>query len=208
MLAPHSGRLLQSWTPVDQAELEAGDVDLGSTAPALLTDRLAVQGGKDGKLRLLDLRRLNGRTKAGPVTGGELQTLPTPGGSCPRKRGKPTALFSAPAVWRQGGRTWLFVGTFSGTAAYVLEDSRLRRVWQRPAADTSPVVAGGLLYVYDPGGALDVYAPTTGKRLATLRAGPGHWSSPIVTDGRSALPEGDANEHLSSGVLSIYRLPR
>ena len=40
----------------------------------------------------------------------------------------------------------------------------------------------------------------------TLPAGPGHWSSPIVTDGRIALPEGDANEHRTSGVLDIYRV--
>ena len=75
------------------------------------------------------------------------------------------------------------------------------------AAGTSPVVAGGLLWVYDPGGALDVYEPTSGKVIAVLPAGRGHWSSPIVTDGRVALPEGDANQHRTSGVLDIYRLP-
>ena len=75
------------------------------------------------------------------------------------------------------------------------------------AAGTSPVVAGGLLYVYDPGGELDVYAPTTGKRLASLPAGAGHWNSPIVTDGRIALPVGNANDHRTSGVLDLWRLP-
>ena len=78
MLSPNAGRLLRSWTPRDHAALEAGDVDLGSTAPALLTSRLAVQGGKDGKLRLLDLRRLGGKLGS---TGGELQTLSAPGGA-------------------------------------------------------------------------------------------------------------------------------
>jgi hypothetical protein len=43
--------------------------------------------------------------------------------------------------------------------------------------------------------------------LAELPAGPGHWSSPIVTRGRVALPEGDANRHVTTGVLNIYRLP-
>src|SRR5919197_1399512 len=72
-LSPRAGRLLHNWTPRDHAALAAGDVDLGSTAPALLTSRLAVQSGKDGKLRLLSLPRLGGTLGA---TGGELQTVP------------------------------------------------------------------------------------------------------------------------------------
>jgi hypothetical protein len=195
-LSPDAGKLLQNWTPTDESELNSGDVDLGSTAPALLGNGLAVQSGKDGKLRLLDLTKLNGKGGAGPTTGGELQTLPTPSGA---------GLFSAPAVWRSGGRTWLFVSDFGATAAYFLNGRRLSQAWHVSAAGTSPVVAGGLLYVYDPGGGLDVYAPTTGKRLASLPTGSGHWNSPIVTDGRIALPLGDANRHETSGVLDIWR---
>jgi outer membrane protein assembly factor BamB len=199
VLSRDAGRLLRNWTPRNHKQLESGDADLGSTAPALLTASRAVQGGKDGKLRLLDLRRLNGRTaRPGPTTGGELQTLSTPGGA---------GLFSAPAVWHTGGRTWLFVATDSGTAAYVLRGGRLRVVWRRSVGGTSPIVAGKLLYVYEPAGALNVYNPTSGKRLARLQAGPGHWNSPIVTDGRIVLPEGDANDHHTSGVLNIYRVP-
>jgi len=197
MLAPRAGRLFQNWTPVNHQELEEGDVDLGSTAPALLGSRLAVQGGKEALLRLLDLRRLNGRGGAGAVTGGELQTVQTPGG-----------LFSAPAVWRDRGQTWLFVSTFSGTQAFQLVGRRLRIVWTKGSGGTTPVVAGGLLYVYSPdGGGLRVYRPTTGAPVARLPAGTGHWNSPIVTDGRIALPEGNANDHGLSGVLNVYRLP-
>jgi outer membrane protein assembly factor BamB len=196
-LSPDAGSLLQNWTPADQAGLNSGDVDLGSTAPALLGNGLAVQSGKDGKMRLLDVARLNGKGGAGPVTGGELQTLPTPSGA---------GLFSAPAVWRSGGTTWLFVSDFSATAAYVLKSRRLSQVWHVSNGGTSPVVAGGLLYVYDPGGTLFVYAPKTGKQLASMSAGPGHWNSPIVTDGRIALPIGDANRHRLSGTLDIWRL--
>ena len=196
-LSPDASALVQNWTPTDQASLNAGDVDLGSTAPALLGGGLAVQGGKDGKLRLLDLARLNGKGGAGPVTGGELQTLSTPSGS---------GLFSAPAVWRSGGRTWLFVADFSATAGYLLKGRHLTEVWKASHGGTSPVVAGGLLYVYDPGGSLDVYLPASGKLLASMNAGRGHWSSPIVTDGRIALPVGDANDHLPGGTLDIWRL--
>jgi outer membrane protein assembly factor BamB len=195
MLAPRGGRLLQNWTPGDQRELETGDVDLGSTAPALVGTNLAVQAGKDAKLRLLDLRRLNGRGGSGSRTGGERQTVELRDG-----------LFSAPAVWRDDGRTWLFVSTFSQTQAFQLRSGRLRLVWKKDSGGTSPVVAGGLLYVYDPNGGLAVLRPTSGELVARLSAGSGHWNSPIVTDGRIALPEGDANEHKLSGVLDIYRV--
>jgi putative pyrroloquinoline-quinone binding quinoprotein len=197
-LSPDAGKLLQNWTPTNHELLKSADIDLGSTAPALLGSGLAVQGGKEGKLVLLDLAKLNGKGGAGPITGGEVQTLPTPGGA---------GLFSAPAVWRRGGRTWLFVSDFGATAAYTLSGRKLTQAWRVSAAGTSPVVAGGLLYVFDPGGTLDVYEPGTGQRLAALDAGSGHWNSPIVTDGRIALPVGNANDHRLSGVLDIWRIP-
>ncbi len=197
-LSPDASRLLQNWTPTDEKALESGDVDIGSTAPALLGNGLALQSGKDAKLRVLDLRRLNGRTRtAGTITGGALQTLPAPGGG---------GVFTAPAVWSGGGSTYAFVATFSGTAAYRLVGRRLTKVWETSHAGTSPVVAGGLLFVYDPDGGLYVYAPRTGRVLATLDCGSGHWNSPIVADGRIALPEGNANDHRTSGVLDIWSL--
>ena len=199
MLSPDARRLLRNWTPRNQAQLDSGDVDLGSTAPALLGSGLAVQGGKDGTLRLLSLARLNGRTASpGRLTGGELQRIPAPGGS---------GVFTAPAVWRSGGRTWLFVANDSGTTAYVLRSRRLRVAWRIGTGGTSPIVAGGLLYVYsEDSGFLGVYRPTSGRMLARLPAGSGHWNSPIVTDGRIALPDGDANDHRETGALNIYRV--
>jgi hypothetical protein len=52
-----------------------------------------------------------------------------------------------------------------------------------------------------------VYEPDTGREVADLDCGPGHWNSPIVVDRRMALPEGDANAHTLRGVLDIWRLP-
>jgi outer membrane protein assembly factor BamB len=193
-LSPDASRLLGSFTPENQAELEAGDVDLGSTAPAVLDDHLVVQGGKDGVLRVLDLRRM--RAELGR-TGGEIQTIDTPGGE---------AVFSAAAVLRVGGRPWVFVANSSGTRAYTLGGERLNVAWENDSPGTSPVVAGGLLYVYDhEHGRLNVYRPQSSNPLAHLEAGAGHWNSPIVVDGRIALPEGNANEHETNGVLDIYR---
>jgi putative pyrroloquinoline-quinone binding quinoprotein len=205
MLAPAATRLLQSYTPANQEELNNTDGDLGSTTPALLpapggkTPRYAMQGGKDGKIRLLSLRRLNNNTgRAGPETGGEVQVLEPPRGEL---------AFTTPAVWRVGKRVLLFTADSGATVAYELRGSppRLHVLWDNDTSGSSPVLAGGLLYVYDiDGGALDVYRPRSGRRVATLPAGSGHWNSPIVVDGRIALPEGDANDQATSGVLDIW----
>ncbi len=206
-LTPDARRLLQNWTPTDQAQLNANDTDLGSTAPALLPPadglRLVVQGGKDGLLHLLNLNRLNGVSgRAGRRLGGELQSIAAPGSA---------QVFTAPAVWRHGGRTYVFVGDFSGTSAYVLSGGhrpRLHVAWQRSAPGTSPVIAGGLLYVFDPeGGSLEIRRPGSGALVDSLPAGSGHWNSPIVVGGRIVLPVGNANDHATTGVLNIYHLP-
>ena len=68
----------------------------------------------------------------------------------------------------------------------------------------SPVVAGGQLFVYDPGGGLRDYTPATGRVLTKLDAGAGHWNSPVVAGSRIVLPEGDANDHAREGVLDIW----
>jgi hypothetical protein len=201
MLSPDAGRVLKYWTPANWQKLSAEDEDIGSTAPALLNDHFAVQGGKDAKLRLLDLRRMHTPPSVGkkPVLGGALQTIEAPGG----KR-----VFTAPAVWRNKNVTWLFAATSGGTSAYVLVGNRLKRRWTKTAGGTSPVLAGGLLYVYDwDTGRLNVYVPTSGRQVASLEAGRGHWNSPIIADGRIALGQEDANAHVTFGVLNIYRLP-
>jgi hypothetical protein len=204
MLSPDGSRVLQSWTPHNQQELAEQDLDLSSTAPALLTKRLAVQGGKDGQLRLLDLRDLDGRSQMGIArTGGELQTLLAPNGS---------GVFSTPAVWQDGATPWLFVANNAGVAGYTVAGNRIVRRWERlrdgGPLGTSPVIAGGLLYVYNTSqGMLDVHLPRSGALVASLAANPGHWNSPIVTDGRIALGEGDANLWQTTGVLNIYFVP-
>jgi hypothetical protein len=192
-LSADATRLLGNYTPSNTADLEASDADLGSTSPVLLGGGYLAQGGKDGKIRLLSVARMRG---SAPHKGGELQVVPTPSG---------TDLFTAPAVWRTSSATWMFAADNGGTAAYRLRGGRLSIAWRNGAGGTSPVVAGGLLWVYGPGGGLNVYVPGSGRLVATLAAGRGHWNSPIVVDGRVALPEGDANDHAQSGVLDIWR---
>jgi hypothetical protein len=207
-LAPDASALLHNYTPTDQASLNTNDTDLGSTSPALLPNPggppLAVQGGKDALLKLLDLGRLDGTTgPAGPRTGGQLQELSTPGGDL---------MFSAAAVAVLGGRTWVFVGDGRGTAGYVLHagtSPRLSVGWEDGTPGTSPVLAGGLLYVYDHiNGGLNVRVPTSGRLLASLPSAAGHWNSPIAIGGRVVLPVGgDTSDNETSGELDIWHLP-
>jgi hypothetical protein len=197
LLPPNASHLLGNYTPSDTDELNAQDLDLGSTSPVLLTPKLVVQGGKDGVLRLISLARMR---EPGAHRGDELQMVTVP------PRGND--IFTAPAVWKTGSQTWLFATTNHGTGAWTLSGGLLREVWTNHSGGTSPLVAGGLLWAYDPGGdGLRVYAPASGTLITTLDAGPGHWNSPIVVDGRVALPEGSANDHATSGVLDIWRLP-
>jgi hypothetical protein len=188
---------LQSFTPHEQASLSESDTDLGSSAPVLLGHDRVMIAGKDGTIRVLRLSRLNGRTRSSKrLLGGELQRLPLPGGG---------ELFSAPAVWRHAGHTTVFIGAENATAAYVLRHGLLYRAWLASTPGTSPVMVGGLLYVYDPsGGGIAVYHPGSPHPIFKLPGSPGHWNSPIVVDGHVIEPEGDANDHRLSGSLEIF----
>jgi len=195
-LDPDAAGILGNYTPINTADLDESDEDLGSTSPVLLGNGLIAQGGKDRIIRVLDWRAMKGTA---PHRGGEASVVPTPSRS---------RLFTAPALLRSGGVTWLFAADNGATAAWTLSGRTLQPRWRSDYAGTSPVVADGMLFVYDPRGGLRVYEAPSGRIIATLPCGPGHWNSPIVADGRIALPEGNANAHRTSGVLDIWRLPR
>ncbi|WP_426664037.1 PQQ-binding-like beta-propeller repeat protein [Rhodanobacter aciditrophus] len=184
-----------NYAPANTDELNDQDLDLGSTSPVLLGSDLIAQGGKDGKIRLLSRKAMAGTT---PHKGHELQIVSTPSG---------TDLFTQPAVWQHGGQTWMFAADNGGTAAWELENGRLREKWKNGTGGTSPFEADDLLFVYAREGGLNVYEAASGKRVATLPCGPGHWNSPIVLQGEIILPEGNANGHATSGVLDIWSLP-
>ena len=189
--------LRQAFTPLDQARLNSSDTDLGSSAPALLGHDRIVLAGKDGVMRLLVLSRLDGHPPGGSLRrlGGEVERLGIPGGG---------QLFSAPAVWRRGRQTTVFVADESGTAAYVLRAGGLGRAWINSNPGTSPVMAGGLLYVYDlSSGGIYVYRPGSPRPIAKLPGRPGHWNSPIVVDGHVVEPEGNGNDDSQSGTIEI-----
>jgi len=137
----------------------------------------------------------SGGARSHPL-GGELQQLSIPGGG---------ELFSAPAVWQRHGHTTMFVADEGGTAAYVLRGGRLFEAWANGTPGTSPVMAGGLLYVYDlAAGGIYVYRPGSPRAIAKLPGSSGHWNSPIVADGHVVEPEGNANDHALSGTLELF----
>ncbi len=144
-LSAGAKRLVGSYTPANQEQLNTQDIDLGSTSPAILPDprsgrpRFLVQGGKDGLLRLLALPlRSPGRLD------GERQIVAAPGH---------TDVFTAIAVRHSAGSTEAFVATNAGTAGFRLSGGRLHGMWSNGTGGTSPVLAGGVLWVYDPGAA-------------------------------------------------------
>jgi hypothetical protein len=184
-LSPTADRLLGHWAPPDQAALSDADVDVGSTGPVRVGG-LVLQSGKDARIHVLDASLR------------QVQQLPAPGGA---------AMFTAPAVWRAGGATRVVAATAGGTAAYAVGLGGLRPLWQRDVAGTSPLVAGGLLLVQDPGGGLAVYDAASGRSVARLPTEAGHWQSPVPGGGRILVAEGDANEHRTSGTLSLF-VPR
>ncbi len=187
-------RLLGNYTPKNSNHLAERDLDIGSSSPVLLGGGYLAQGGKDGYIRLLRLSQMRG---GAAHSGGAAQRVRTPGGRM---------LFTALATLKTGGQTWLFAADNGGTAAWTLDHGRLQPRWQNAHAGTSPILAGGLLYIYDPnGGGLRVYLPQSGRQVGDLACGRGHWNSPIIVDGRIALPTGNANAHATSGELDIWR---
>jgi outer membrane protein assembly factor BamB len=195
-LSADASRLLGSLTPDNYAELATRDLDVGSSSPALLprqrdsaTPLLAVQGGKDGVLRLFDRAHMTGRAP--------LQTLALG-----------NELFSAPAVWTgHRGTTFLFLGLADGVHAYRLtttdRTSRLTPAWQADLAaarqGSSPAVADGVIFVATSSKLVALDAET-GKRLWGNELGRIHWESPTVANG--AVYCSDEN-----GGLTAFTLP-
>jgi outer membrane protein assembly factor BamB len=114
-----NGEPLDAYTPSNFAFLDHTDSDLGSMAPVLLPSpaagsfpHLAVQGGKDGHLRLLNLDNLSGHGGPGHI-GGELQDLLVP------QRGE---VLPQPATWTNpaDGSSWLFVANAAGISGLQL----------------------------------------------------------------------------------------
>lgn len=191
--AQANGNPLDSYTPTNFQELQDRDLDIGSTAPAILPTpansrirHLAVQSGKDGQLRLLNLDNLSGQGGPGHIGGeiGALVSLPGNG-----------EVLTQPAVWvnPSDGSTWVFVANEDALAAFKLtldasRTPRLQPMWQNGIQASSPIIANGVLFEDAAafGGTHTIFAlnPVTGGTLWHDTQGGGvHWESPIVANG-------------------------
>ncbi len=194
----NGGAPLDSYTPTSFKYLDRTDADLGSTTPALLPTpanskirHLALQGGKDAAIRLLDLDNLS--SQGGPGhTGGEVgPVIGVPQG------GK---VVTAPAVWRNpsDGTTWAFLANDAGLSAVRLAvdgsgNPSLVTQWQNTTPGSSPLVANGIVYKAQSNW-IRAFDAVTGADIWHNPIGAGHWSSPIVANG--ALYVGDKSNHL------------
>jgi len=139
------------------------DLDLGSMTPALAGGGQILMDGKRGVAYLLDAAGLGG-------VGGQLAQLAV----CPAFGG---AAVAGPVVYLPcaGG----------GPAAVLPQDGRLRLLWRGPpAADGSPVVGGGAVWVTaNAAGVLYELSPATGKVMASIRLGSAlpHFASPSLS---------------------------
>jgi len=199
-----AGEPLDSYTASNFQSLDNGDTDLGSTAPAILPvpansaiQHLAVQGGKDAKLRLLNLANLSGQGGPGHVGGeiGAIVSVPQGG-----------VVLSQPAVWVNpaDGSTWIFVVNASGASGLRLDfdangNPSLAAQWQNAQGGTSPVVANDMVFSLG-GSTVRALDPLSGNVLWSLARGGGfHWESLIVANG--AVYATDGSNHLTAYAL-------
>lgn len=196
------GMPVDSYTPNDYQDLQDNGTDLGSSAPALLPNvptsiypHLAVQGGAEGELHLIDLDDMSRQGGPGHTAGEIEPVLVAQGGP----------LDTQPAVWvnPQDGGVWLFFANGNGISAMQLfvdaaGNPTIFTQWMATGGGgTSPVVANGILY-YAGSGTLQALDPVFGTVLfSATGSGTGigalHYQSPIVAGGRIFLADESGN---------------
>jgi len=198
-----NGDPLDSYTPTNFMELQKFDLDLGSTAPAILPvspenkiRHLALQSGKDGQVRLINLDNMSGQNAVG-LAGGEIAEMGIPQGG---------PVLTQPAVWvnPKDGTTWIFIANSNGISAFKLVYSNgipnLQIIWQDATGGTSPIIANSVLF-YAFNYTVRALDPENGKELwRNSDIGAIHWQSPIVANGVLYITDGDSQ-------LSAFALP-
>ena len=183
-----NGNPIDSYTPRNFDELDRYDLDLGSTAPAIIPTpknckikNLAIQSGKDKIIRLINLSNLNGHGIPG-YTGGEAgKSVKIPSAEM---------VFTQPAVWVNpaDNASWVFVGTYHGLAAFRLYVNKpgfpyLKLMWKKSEGSSSPIIANNILFCAV-NGSIRALNPVTGDLLwRNENIADIHWESPIVDNG-------------------------
>jgi len=169
-LSPELQRL-DFFAPQNWAELNAGDVDLGSVGPAVLAGDRIFQIGKEGVGYLLDAGALGG-------IGGDLHAQKVCGGS-----------FGGTASTADR----IYVPCIDGLIALAIsEDARsFRPLWRSASFDAGPpIVAGGVVWTVDlSAGALVGLNETDGHELVREKLEEAsHFASPSSAGGCLFVP--------------------
>lgn len=200
-----NGNPLDTYTPANYLDLQKTDADLGSTAPAILPTppnskilHMAVQGGKDQLLRLINLDNLSGQGGTGHTAGEIGPIIPVPQGG---------EVFSSPATWSNpaDSSAWTFVTTANGISGIKIKvdssgNPSLSPVWSNATGGSSPVLVNGILFYASSGKVLGL-DPLTGSQLwSSSPIGGIHWESPVVVNG--VLYITDESSHLTAFSLN------
>jgi hypothetical protein len=197
----NGGKPLDSYTPPNWSSLDDSDSDIGSTGPAILpvpptsnVQHLALQSGKDGMLRLLDLADLSGAGGPGHLGGSVIPPFAVPQGN---------AVVQQPATWINpaDSSTWIFIVNGNGASALRLNvdvngNPTLATQWSNGFSGTSPVIANNMLFFLS-GSSVRVLDPLSGNLLRTASGtGSPHWQSLIVANGVVYVT--DQSSHLTA----------
>jgi uncharacterized membrane protein len=211
-----------NYTPTDWQASVSADRDICPGGLAILPvglsskfPHLAVNPGKDAKIRLINLADMSGHGGPGHL-GGEIQLLSFSTGSLMR---------AASAVWTNpaDGAVWVFITGNSGLHGFTVDvdaagNPSLHSRWNlNNGWTTSAVVANGVLFAAVGGGEhssttathkLQAVNPTTGAVLWTGTLGAFHWASPIVANGTVYMADGNSGGFGgNAGVLRAWRAP-
>jgi hypothetical protein len=176
-------QLEQFFTPSDWSSDNNNDRDLGSEAPALLSNGNALQVGKSQTAYLLNQSSLGG-------IGGDVAEAP----ACADNNAD-----GGPAI----DRTIVYIGCFDGLQA-VQTSPTLSVLWTAASGDPGPaIIAGGLVWTMG-GGYLDGLDPATGNTVEQLDIGPNanNFPTPSVADGLLLAP---ANQQVIAFLGSAPR---
>jgi len=159
-------RLVDSFTPSDWADLNQGDVDLGTTGPALLDSGLLFQIGKSGTGYLLGTDHLGG-------IGGQVYSAPV----CSGAYGG--TAYQAPYV---------YVPCRDGLVAIKIDPTpSFTSAWRGPSFNAGPpIVAGGEVWTLDLSqGTLYGFDPASGETRYRESVGSvSHFTTPAAGEGQ------------------------
>jgi outer membrane protein assembly factor BamB len=176
-------KLLQYFAPSGWAADNANDRDLGSGAPALLTNGLVVQAGKSQTAYLLSQKKLGG-------IGGQLSTL---GSFCGTDVDGGNAVVG----------NVVYMPCQSGVVAARVQSSppSLLVQWRATGVGGPPIFAGGLVWAISRGGSLEALDPSSGAVTQQFSLGSlaNHFPTPSVGDGRLLAPGLDRVYAFSEG---------